>query len=71
MQDYEETLPTMKTRTIRTIRHLNFSSIPMRQYSDDLFMANWRTVDAKTPLKFAYAIWSLSYLGTGVVVKIK
>jgi hypothetical protein len=61
----------MKTRTIRTIRRLNFDAIPMRQYSDDLFMANWRIADAKTPLKFAYAIWSLSYLGTGVIVKIK
>lgn len=55
------------TRIIR----LNFSSIPMRQYSDDLFMTNWRIADAKTPRKFAYAVWSLSYLGTGVIVKIK
>lgn len=58
----------MKTRTIR---HLNFDAIPMRQYSDDLSMANWRIAYARMPLKFAYAIWSLSYLGTGVIVKIK
>lgn len=55
------------TRTIR----LNFSSVPMRRYADDLFMAQFSIADVKTSIRFAYAIWALSYLGTGVIVKIK